>query len=76
MSTESPVPLDLWCASLEDLPVLTGWLLRLLVVSDALGQAAVSSGQAVASSGLIDPTGSIDTTASLGRTEKSRWWEN
>lgn len=57
---------------MEDLPVLIGWLLRLLVVSDALGQAAVSSGQAAVSSGLIDPTGSMDTTASLGRTGKSR----
>lgn len=65
----------LWSASLEDLPVLTGWLLRLLVVSDALGQAAVSSGQAAVSSGLIDPTGSIDTTARLGRTGKSRQME-
>lgn len=45
------------------------------MVSDALGQAAVSSGQAAVSSGLIDPTGSIDTTARLGRTGKSRQME-
>lgn len=33
----SPVPLDLWSVSLEDLPVLTGWLIRLLAVSVAFG---------------------------------------
>lgn len=35
------------------------------MVSDALGQAAISSG-------LIDATGSIDPTATLGRTGKNK----